>query len=59
MRTNIEINDTLMEKAKQLSNLTTKKAIVEKALKTYVAIESQKKLLDYWGKIELDEKAFE
>jgi Arc/MetJ family transcription regulator len=59
MRTNIEIDDTLMAKAQKLSNIKTKKVIVERALQLYVTIENQKKLLDLWGKIEIDDKAYQ
>ena len=59
MRTNIEINDSLLSKAQKLTNIKTKKAVVEKALELLVQLENQKLLLDYWGKIQLDEKAFE
>ncbi|MCR8561872.1 type II toxin-antitoxin system VapB family antitoxin [Mucilaginibacter sp. BJC16-A38] len=59
MRTNIEIDDELMAKAQMLSNIKTKKAIVEEALQLYVTIENQKKLRELWGKIEVDDKAYE
>ncbi|MDB4901912.1 MAG: Antitoxin of type system, VapB [Mucilaginibacter sp.] len=58
MRTNIEINDDLMAKAQKLSNIKTKKAIVEEALQLYVTIENQKKLRELWGKVEIDEEAY-
>ena len=59
MRTNIEIDDELMAKAQQLSQIKTKKAIVEDALRLYITIENQKKLLEFWGKVEIDDKAYE
>jgi Arc/MetJ family transcription regulator len=59
MRTNIDIDDDLMAKARKLSNIKTKKALVEEALRLYVTIENQKKLIDLWGTIEVDEKAYE
>ena len=59
MRTNIEINDDLMAKAQKLSNIKTKKAIVEEALRLYITIEDQKKLSEFWGKIEIDDKAYQ
>jgi Arc/MetJ family transcription regulator len=59
MRTNIDINDTLLLKAQTLTKIKTKKAVVEKALQVLIQLENQKALLDYWGKIQLDEKAFE
>lgn len=59
MRTNIDIDDTLMAKAQKLSNVKTKKAIVEEALRLYITIENQRKLATLRGKIALDDKAFE
>jgi len=59
MRTNIDIDETLMSKAQKLSNAKTKKAIVEEALRLYVTIENQKKLMDLWGKVAIDDKAYE
>lgn len=59
MRTNIEINDDLMAKAQKLSNIKTKKAIVEEALRLYITIENQRSLAKLRGKIELDDKSFQ
>jgi Arc/MetJ family transcription regulator len=59
MRVNIEINDDLMAKAQQLSGMKSKNAMVEAALRLYVAIESQKKLSKLCGKIEIDDKAYD
>ncbi|GAA4095598.1 type II toxin-antitoxin system VapB family antitoxin [Mucilaginibacter panaciglaebae] len=58
MRTNIEIDDELMQKAQKYSNLKTKKALIEKALQLLVSIDGQKNLIDLWGKVEIDDKAF-
>ncbi|WPU98017.1 type II toxin-antitoxin system VapB family antitoxin [Mucilaginibacter sp. cycad4] len=59
MRTNVDINDELIAKAQKLGNIKTKKAVIEEALRLYVTIENQKKLAELWGKVELDDKAFE
>ena len=59
MRTNIEINDELMEKAQKLSNIKTKKAVVEEALRLFIAIENQKKLSAFWGTIEIDDAVYQ
>lgn len=59
MRTNIEINDELMAKAQKLSSIKTKKAVVEEALRLFIAIEDQKKLSAFWGNIEIDDKAYQ
>ena len=45
MRTNIVIDDDLMQEAMALSNLTTKKAVVETGLKLLVQIKKQERLL--------------
>jgi len=52
MRTNVVINDKLMEQAMRLSQLTTKKDVIEKALQEFVAIRSRRDLSDLRGKIE-------
>jgi len=59
MRTNIEIDDDLMAKAQRLSDIKTKKGIIEEALKLYITIENQKKLAALKGKIKLDDIAFQ
>jgi Arc/MetJ family transcription regulator len=58
MKVNIEINDDLIKKAKNLSGITNESVLIEKTLQFYVAIESQKRLKDLYGKIELDDEAF-
>ncbi len=58
MRTNIEINDELIAKAQKLSNIKTKKGVVEEALQLYITIENQKRLRELWGKVEIDDKAY-
>jgi Arc/MetJ family transcription regulator len=59
MRTNIEIDDDLMAKAQKISHVKTKKAIVEEALRLYITIENQRKLSELWGKVKIDDKAYE
>ncbi len=58
MRTNIEIDDELMAKALKSSNVKTKKAVIEKALQLLVSIDNQKNLINLWGKVEIDDKAY-
>jgi Arc/MetJ family transcription regulator len=48
-RTNIELNDELVRKARKLTRLKTKRAIVDKALELLVRSESRKGLLRYFG----------
>lgn len=46
MRTNIEIDETLMREAMEATGLTTKKATVEEALKTIVRDHRLRQALD-------------
>ena len=49
MRTTIDIDDALMRKAMRLSGLTTKKAVVEAALRLLIQTHSQASPLDVKG----------
>ena len=49
MRTNIDINETLVRKAIKLTRLKTKRQIVDKALELLVRSESRKGILEYYG----------
>jgi Arc/MetJ family transcription regulator len=51
MRTNIELDDVLMEQALKLSNISTKKDVIHEALKNYVAWMKKKQLLDLKGNV--------
>ena len=46
MRTNLDINDDLMEQAMHASGLATKKATVEEALRLLVMRRAQRQALD-------------
>ena len=48
-RTNIEIDDKLVRKARKLTRLKTKREIVDKALDLLVRSESRKGILSYYG----------
>ena len=54
MRTNIVIDDDLMNEAMTLSKLKTKKAAVETGLKLLVQIKKQERLKSLRGKLEWD-----
>lgn len=54
MRTNIVIDDTLMEQAMNLSGLDTKKAVVEEALKVFIQIQQQLLIRQFRGKLQWD-----
>jgi Arc/MetJ family transcription regulator len=51
MRTNIEINDELLEEVLRLTGLKTKKAAVEAGLRTLLRVERQKDVLKLAGKV--------
>lgn len=55
MRTNIVIDDALIKEAMKLSNLKTKKEVVNLALKEFVQNRKRKNLKDLKGKIEFAE----
>jgi Arc/MetJ family transcription regulator len=48
-RTNIDIDDKLIRKARKLTRLKTKRQIVDKALELLVRSESRKAILRYYG----------
>ncbi|MGE4398087.1 MAG: type II toxin-antitoxin system VapB family antitoxin [Campylobacterales bacterium] len=52
MRTNIELNDTLVQEAMKYTSLKTKKDIVNEALKEFVANHKRLSMMDLKGKIE-------
>jgi Arc/MetJ family transcription regulator len=52
MRTNIELNDALVEEAMKYTSLKTKKDIVNEALKEFVANHKRLSMMDLKGKIE-------
>jgi len=51
MRTNIEIDNRLMQEAKKIGKNKTKKEIVDLALKTYIKVNQRKNLLKLFGKV--------
>lgn len=51
MRTNIVIDDQLMQTALKLSGMQTKRAVVEAALKLFIQIEQQKEIRKWRGKM--------
>lgn len=51
MRTNIELDDILVEQALKLGNIKTKKDVIHEALKNYVAWMKKKQLLDLKGSV--------
>lgn len=55
MATNLDLDDRLIEEARQLGRHTTKKAAVTDALTEYVRRRRQLEILDTFGTIEYDE----
>ena len=51
MRTNVVINDSLMESALKSSGLKTKKAAIEAGLNLLVKFKRQEKIKNYRGKL--------
>lgn len=51
MRTNIVIDDELMNEAMALSRLKTKKAVVETGLKLLIQMKKQERIKDLRGKL--------
>jgi len=52
MRTNIEIDDELLEEAFSLSKARTKKALVKEALTEMIRLRKRKDLMDLAGSVE-------
>jgi Arc/MetJ family transcription regulator len=52
MRTNIDLDDQLMEEAFRLSNVRTKKELVNLALQEFIKSKKKKDLLELSGKIQ-------
>jgi Arc/MetJ family transcription regulator len=51
MRTNIDIDDDLMEEAQRLSGLKTKRAVIDTALRMFVRVKRQTDILSLPGKV--------
>jgi Arc/MetJ family transcription regulator len=55
MRTNIDIDDELLDEAMRLTGLKTKRAVVEEALRRLIRLRRQAEVLDLYGKIPLED----
>jgi Arc/MetJ family transcription regulator len=51
MRTNIVIDDELIKQAMAITNIHTKREVVEEALKLLLRMNKQKEILKYRGKL--------
>ncbi|MCP4755047.1 MAG: type II toxin-antitoxin system VapB family antitoxin [Proteobacteria bacterium] len=58
MRTNIDIDDNLLEEALSVSKVRTKKDLIHEALKTYVRLKKRKDMTELAGIIDF-EKGFD
>ena len=47
MRTNIELDDGLVKKAMEISKISTKKALINKALEEFIKSNSRREMLKY------------
>jgi Arc/MetJ family transcription regulator len=52
MRTNVDLDDTLVEEAFRLTTATTKKELLNQALQALIQSRKKKNLLDLAGKIQ-------
>lgn len=52
MRTNVEIDDELMRQAMKASGKSTKKSVVEEALRLVVQLKRQEGILKLFGKVQ-------
>lgn len=48
-RTNIDLDDRLIRRARRLTGLRTKKAVVHRALENLVRAEARKGILEFYG----------
>lgn len=55
MRTNIDIDDKLLEQAFSLSRFRTKKELIHEALREYIKLKQRKDLTELSGFIQFDE----
>ncbi len=51
MRTNVVIDDILMNQAKKITGYKTKKEVIEKSLELLISVYNQKSILKYKGKL--------
>ena len=56
MATNLAIDDRLLEEARKVGGQRTKKATVTEALNEYIQRRKQQRIVDLFGKIDVDPK---
>jgi Arc/MetJ family transcription regulator len=57
MRINIVIDDELMAQAMATSGLTTKKAVIEEALRTFIRLKAQEEVRQLRGQLQWEDFA--
>ena len=56
MRTNIDIDDALIDEVMKMANVKTKKEAVDMALREFLKVKKKKDLFDLAGKIEFEDR---
>jgi len=56
MRTNIDIDDALIDEVMKMANVKTKKEAVDMALREFLKVKKKKSLFDLAGKIEFEDR---
>ena len=51
MRTNLDIDESLISEAMRYTGLSTKKAVIEEALRTLVSLKAQEQIRELRGKL--------
>jgi len=54
MATNLAIEDRLLDEALRIGGHRTKKATVTEALQEYIRLRKQRRVIDFFGKIDFD-----
>jgi Arc/MetJ family transcription regulator len=56
MATNLAIDDALLEEARRVGGLKTKRATVTQALNEYIQRRKQQRVVELFGKVDVDPK---
>ena len=54
MRTTLDLSDTLLEEAMELTKITTKTEVITQALENLIQKEKLQQLENYYGKVDMD-----
>jgi Arc/MetJ family transcription regulator len=52
VRTNVVLDDDLVREAMEITGITTKRGVIEEALRRIVQIDRQQRIWDFFGKVE-------